>query len=58
MCIRDRGGSNSHGAIVGLAMDLPTIVDAPNATQILRTGAVVTLDANRGIVCCNDAVKG
>ena len=39
------------------AMDLPTIIDAPNVTQILRTGAVVTLDANRGIVCCNDAVK-
>lgn len=55
--VTEQGGSNSHGAIVGLAMDLPTIIDAPNATQILRTGAVVTLDANRGIVCCNDAVK-
>ncbi len=41
---------NSHAAIVGLALDKPVIVGAENATQILKSGTTVTLDAARGIV--------
>ena len=51
--ITETPGSNSHAAIAGLAMDLPVLVGVANATSLLKTGAVVTLDAERGIVCCN-----
>lgn len=44
---------NSHGAIVSLSLDLPTIIGAVNATQILKTGAFVTLDGRKGVVCRN-----
>lgn len=44
---------NGHGAIAGLSLDLPVIIGAENATQILKSGAVVTLDATRGVVSCN-----
>ncbi len=49
--ITEQEGLNSHGAIVGLALNKPTLVGATNATQILRSGTNVTLDAKRGIVC-------
>lgn len=44
---------NGHGAIAGMSLDIPVIVGAENATQILKSGAVVTLDAARGVVSCN-----
>ena len=48
--ITEQGGNNSHGAIVALAMDIPVIVGAENATDILKTGSTVVLDAVRGVV--------
>jgi pyruvate kinase len=45
--------ANGHGVIAGMSLDIPMIIGARNATQILKTGAVVTLDATRGVVCCN-----
>ena len=49
--ITEQDGLNSHAAIVGLALGKPVIVGAKNATDILRSGTVVTLDSERGIVC-------
>lgn len=49
--ITEQDGSNSHAAIVGLALGKPVLVGAKGATEILRTGTNVTLDAERGIVC-------
>lgn len=46
-------GQNSHAAIVGLSLDIPVIVGADNATRILKSGTVVSIDATRGIVSCN-----
>lgn len=46
-------GQNSHAAIVGLSLDIPVIVGAQNATRILKSGTVVSIDATRGIVSCN-----
>jgi pyruvate kinase len=43
-------GISSHAATVGLALDIPVIVGAHNATHILKTGTVVTIDAQRGLV--------
>jgi pyruvate kinase len=48
--ITEREGLNSHAAIVGLALDMPVIVGAENATRILKSGTTVTVDATRGIV--------
>lgn len=48
--ITENGGMNSHAAIVGLALDKPVIVAAEHATQILKSGTTVTLDAARAIV--------
>ena len=51
--ILEAGGSNSHGAIAGLSLNLPVITGAENATKILKTGAYVTMDASKGTVSCN-----
>ncbi|WP_027628788.1 pyruvate kinase [Ruminiclostridium cellobioparum] len=48
--IVEEGGLACHTATVGLALDLPVIVGAENATRILKTGSVVTVDAERGLV--------
>ncbi len=46
----EEGGLSSHSAIVGLVLDIPVIVGAENATRILKSGSVVTVDAERGLV--------
>ncbi|QNU68013.1 pyruvate kinase [Ruminiclostridium herbifermentans] len=46
----EEGGQSCHTATVGLALDIPVIVGAENATKILKTGSVVTVDAERGLV--------
>ncbi len=46
----EENGQACHAATVGLALDIPVIVGADNATRILKTGSVVTIDAERGLV--------
>ena len=48
--ITETGDRYSHAAIVGMALDIPVIVAARNATNILKSGAFVTLDAEQGMV--------
>ncbi|HOJ09909.1 MAG TPA: pyruvate kinase [Clostridiales bacterium] len=48
--IVEEGGINVHASIVGLALEIPVIIGASNATKILKTGSVVTVDSDRGIV--------
>ncbi len=43
-----------HGAIVGMTLDLPVIIGAKHATEILKSGAVVTIDGQKGTVSAND----
>ena len=45
---------NGHGAIAGMSLDIPVIIGAENATRILKSGAVVSLDATRGVVSCDN----
>ncbi|MHC1695831.1 MAG: pyruvate kinase [Eubacteriales bacterium] len=47
-------GVNSHAAIVGLALGLPVLVGAANATKILKNGTTATLDGTDGTVYCGD----
>ncbi len=46
--ITEEGGLTSHAAVVGLNLELPTIVGVKNATEIMKTGQEVTIDAERG----------
>ncbi len=48
--ITEKDGTDSHAAIVGLALDIPVIIGAENATSILRSGTVVTMDSEKGLV--------
>jgi len=48
--VTDAGGMTSHAAIVSRELGIPCIVGARDATTRLADGAVVTVDAARGIV--------
>lgn len=51
--IIEEEGTNTHGAIAGLSLDIPVITGAAHAVNILKTGSFVTLDAAKGVVSCN-----
>lgn len=46
--VAEHGGLTSHAAIVGLNLEIPTIVGANDATSILRNGEIVTIDSETG----------
>lgn len=48
--ITEKGDNISHGAIVGLSLDIPAICGAEHATELLRSGITVTMDAATGVV--------
>ncbi|MFA5184745.1 MAG: PEP-utilizing enzyme, partial [Patescibacteria group bacterium] len=48
--ITDQGGIISHAAIISREMKIPCIVGAKVATQVLRNGDLVEVDANKGMV--------
>ena len=44
---------NCHAAIVGLSLDIPVLIGAENALEILKSSAYVELDAENGLVSAN-----
>jgi pyruvate kinase len=40
----------SHAAVIGLRLGVPVIVGVKQATQVIRDGAILTMDLQRGIV--------
>ncbi len=48
--ITEEGGLTSHAAIVGLHYGIPTVVGASDATAILKTGDIITVDAATGLI--------
>lgn len=48
--ITEEDNLTSHAAIIGLRLGIPVIVGVKNATEIIREGAILTVDAKRGIV--------
>ncbi|MGM0396642.1 MAG: pyruvate kinase [Bacillota bacterium] len=46
--ITEEGGLTSHGAIVGLNLNKPTVVGVDRATQELAAGDIVTVDSATG----------
>ena len=52
--VLEDGNPEGHGAIVGQTLDIPVIIGAKHATEILKSGAVVTIDGQKGTVSAND----
>lgn len=48
--VTEEDSLTSHAAIIGLRLGIPVIVGMPNATQVIRDGAMLTLDMQRGLV--------
>ena len=48
--ITEEDNLTSHAAIIGLRLGIPVIVGFKNATEVIREGAILTVDAKRGIV--------
>ena len=51
--IVEKGGLSSHAAVVGMSLDIPVLLEAKSATEILKQGAFVTIDSKKGIVYAN-----
>ncbi|MFH1236045.1 MAG: PEP-utilizing enzyme, partial [Parcubacteria group bacterium] len=48
--ITDEGGITCHAAIVSRELGIPCVIGTKNATQVLKNGQKVNVDATRGIV--------
>ena len=48
--VTNQGGMLSHAAVVSRELKIPCIIDTKNATEVLKDGDVVEVDANRGEV--------
>lgn len=48
--ITEEDNLTSHAAVIGLRLGIPVIVGFKDATEVIREGAILTLDAKRGIV--------
>ena len=48
--ICERDGVDSYTAMVGQILDIPVIIGATDATKILKSGTMVTIDVDRGAV--------
>lgn len=46
----EQGGLTSHAAVIGIAMGIPVIVSAENATELIEQNELITVDARRGII--------
>ena len=48
--VTNLGGITSHAAIISRELRIPCVVGTKNATEILKTGDMVEVDANNGII--------
>ncbi|WP_125767877.1 pyruvate kinase [Companilactobacillus furfuricola] len=46
----ENGGLTSHAAVVGIAMGLPVVVGAADATKSITDNETITVDSRRGVV--------
>jgi len=51
--ITEEDGTDSHGAVVGMSLQIPVLTGVENAVQLLKQGSFVTVDAASGIVSAN-----
>lgn len=48
--ITEEDSLTSHAAVIGLRLGVPVIVGVENATRLIREGAILTMDMERGLV--------
>src|SRR5579883_1049881 len=48
--ITEEESLTGHAAVIGLRLGVPVIVGVKNATQVIRDGAILTMDIQRGLV--------
>ena len=48
--ITEEGGLTSHAAVVGLSLGIPVIVGVKDATQLIKNGQDITMDAESGVI--------
>jgi pyruvate kinase len=48
--ITEDDNPNGHAAVIGSKLNIPVIIGFQNATDIIRDGAIITLDAARGLI--------
>jgi pyruvate,water dikinase len=48
--VMDMGGLLSHGSIIARELGVPCVVNVGPATKVVRTGQILRLDGNRGVV--------
>ena len=48
--VTDVGGLLSHAAIVARELNVPCVIATGNASKVLKTGDMVEVDANTGVV--------
>jgi pyruvate kinase len=41
---------NSHAAVIGMRLGVPVIVGVKQATEVIRDGAILTMDLQRGLI--------
>ena len=48
--VTEEEGLTSHAAVIGLRLGIPVIVGVKQATEIIRDGAILTFDMQRGLI--------
>ena len=48
--VMELGGTLSHGVIIAREYGIPAVVGVKNATKIIKTGQLITVDGNNGVV--------
>ncbi|MFH0712960.1 MAG: PEP-utilizing enzyme [Candidatus Micrarchaeota archaeon] len=48
--VTDEGGMTSHAAIIARELQIPCIVGTHVATKVIKTGDLIEVDANKGVV--------
>jgi len=48
--ITEEESLTSHAAVIGLRLGVPVIVGVKGATQVIRDGAILTMDMQRGLI--------
>lgn len=50
LIVESDASENNHAEIVGKALDIPVILGAKNATEMIRNGILITIDSKKGFV--------
>ncbi|MEY3404540.1 MAG: Pyruvate kinase, partial [Cyanobacteriota bacterium] len=48
--ITEEDSLTSHAAVIGLRLGVPVILGVKEATQVIKDGAILTLDIQRGLI--------